>query len=221
MKKGYLLLFFFLLSLINYNNFEPVQAFEKTYNMTFGDAVGIYHTVPIGSDYVIKWSFSGDNILIGVHAGIMDKSDYDDWEFGSITYEVSDGTEIDDSGKFHIPYEAIWYFVIYVTDIDALIDTTNVHVVVNFELDNNLPMILGLSIGIPLSLIIIIVIIIIFAVILPKRKRMKQMDSSNILPKSLPMINSQIIYCWKCGSENSSENSFCGKCGEKLVTSKR
>jgi hypothetical protein len=202
----------------NYTSFKPVSAFEKTYSMTFGDYVAIHHTVPVGTDYTIKWSFSGTNVLIGIHAGVMDQSDYDDWDFGSPTTEVSDGTENKDSGKFKIPYEAIWYIVFYVTDIDALIDSTNLHVIVDYVIETaNLPLILGLSIGLPLGLAAIILPIIIFAVLIPRRKQRKLLSSPKEVSDSSSLVNGHTVFCWKCGSKNPISNKYCGQCSAELA----
>lgn len=38
-------------------------------------------------------------------------------------------------------------------------------------------------------------------------------------PPSVDASGSDVVFCFKCGGENPSEQQFCGKCGERLVSS--
>ncbi|NHJ40680.1 MAG: hypothetical protein FK731_11660 [Asgard group archaeon] len=203
-------------------NLETTNAYENYYTMWFGDYVGIYHTTPIDATYKISWWFHSSNEQIGVKVSIMDQHEFYGFEITSGTL-VSDGSYTEDSGEFTIPYEEIWYVVFFVTDIDSLISSTQVHVIVDFFIPTNtptverlgLPTILGMSIGIPVGLAAIIIPIIIFTVILPKKKK-RSMEQD---VESISSTKSTLIYCWKCGSENPFDKKFCGDCGTKLAKS--
>ena len=178
-----------------------------TYTLEWGNYILIDEDGLFGPDKRIKWSFSGSEKDIGIKVAIMDGFSSNRYTYSE--YLVSDGFESSDKGIYILPREGNWVVVFYTTDIDSLSKSTTVKVRVNFVDPPNIPLILGLSIGIPTGVIVIAVTLVIILIVLPKRivKATKELADSE----------EGDIFCWKCGSKNPTNQKHCGNCGVKLA----
>lgn len=152
-------------------NYEQANGYEMTYRMTYGNFAIVWDTNELGTNSYINWTFRSFSNQVGVKVHIMDS--YDFWRYnvklGDYGIMVSDGLELQDSGIFDIPYTSKWYVVFSISDIDALNIRTDVFVKVDFITESRTKMILGLSIGLPLS--ILTVSSIIFIAMFKRKKK--------------------------------------------------
>jgi hypothetical protein len=225
-RKSHLFLFLIaipILSLVIGLQARPVTAYETTVSLEWGEAVFFNHSIIEGPGRDIKWSFSGSHSEVGIKVGVMDLTTLNNF-YSSFTvdYVVSDGSETSDSGRFHIPQENYWYIAFYVIDLDGMFFSTTVDIKADYVDSINLGLILGLSIGLPLGLVAITLPIIIFTVIVPRRRKKKLglTQESNDKLSEISKDKDEIIFCWKCGSENPTNNKYCGQCSVELVTKK-
>jgi hypothetical protein len=148
---------FIVISSFSIVNIEQATGYEMTYRMTYGNFAIVWDINELGTNSYINWNFRSFSNQVGVKVNIMDS--YDFWRYnvkkGDYGKTVSNGSELQDSGIFQLPYTSKWYVVFSINDIDALNVRTDVYVKVDFIAEKPLKMIRGLSIGLPLSSIII------------------------------------------------------------------
>jgi hypothetical protein len=225
MRKCQLLILLFIIpltSIIVGLQAKPILAYEATVTLGWGEGIYFKHNITetVGRD--IKWSFKGSHSEVGINVGVADESTLNLFEITmDVDYVLSDGLKTKDSGRFNIPQDDKWFIIFYVLDMDGFVYSTTVDVKAEYVDSINLGLVLGLGLGIPIGLVVIILPIIVFTVILPRRKKKRlvfdQQESSKIKPS---YAKAEMIYCWKCGSENPKTNKYCGQCSAELATKK-
>ncbi len=177
-KKGILssILILAVISPLLFVNIEQTTGYEMTYRMTYGNFAIVWDTNELGTDSFINWTFRSFSNQVGVKVNIMDS--YNFWRYnvklGDYGLSVSDGLKTKDSGIFDIPYTSKWYVVFSINDPDAINVRTDVYVKVDFITEKSTKTILGLSIGLPLSIVIIGLVVTGFIV----RKKQKIRNTS-------------------------------------------
>ena len=148
---------FMIIGSLSIVNLKQANGYEMTYRMTYGNFAIVWDVNELGTDSYINWNFRSFSNQVGVKVNIMDS--YDFWRYnvklGDYGITVSNGTKLQDSGIFQLPYTSKWYVVFSINDIDAINTRTDVFVKVDFITEESIKTLLGLSIGLPLSGLVI------------------------------------------------------------------
>jgi len=189
-------------------------------SLPYGYCIGVH--AKVDEYFEIRWEFSGSNSLVGIKVYAMIDTEFAKFKNSQSfnSYQLSDGSHVQDSGTFIPKSNNEWYIVFL--NADSNHQTTYLTYDVDFiDKVSILPFLVGLIIFISVVGVIIGVLVVVLHKKAMKKRQMQELDqeippvSHQIQRESIENAQS-VKFCTNCGKIRRNDTAYCENCGKQF-----